>query len=296
MELKDASETLQAVRLQELRWSLELKPFHKVLYSLNKLKTLAPPPLPGRWCAALVWLFALAYVGFMGLFVVLFGIRRGEGVSWSWITTVLIQVGKELFISGPMTVLLVNTFVPRYIRPIVSKIQAQDPMPDMDHRRGKLRVRVANAFKRDVEVRLAAAKSLVASNEFEHIPCEHIATIFGVPAKRWQQHLRSERGEGKASGPQLNAFGRPIAIPGVPNISELPRLSDGRVVSPLKEETAKQVPQALQRYAVGEADDGLVVFDVLSQREPLGGRSKTPPMPTGRDERGLPPMKAYIHL
>ena len=40
-ELLQHSGTIQAVRLQELRWKAEMKPLQKILYGLNQLKTLA---------------------------------------------------------------------------------------------------------------------------------------------------------------------------------------------------------------------------------------------------------------
>jgi hypothetical protein len=211
-ELLQHSETIQAVRLQELRWKAKMQPAQQILYGLNELKTLAPPPLPGRWCEVLVWVFALAYVGFMGLFVVLFGIRRGEGASWSWMGTVAIQVGKEILISGPLQVFFINTMVPRFMAPIIESLHSEDPLV---LREGALSVRIANAFHRDMELRAAAATLLCKGGEFNYIAAEKLAAKLGVDSKRWAE----ETGGGMtaadaADAPELHQERRLFSEPG----------------------------------------------------------------------------------
>ena len=103
-----------------------------------------------------------------------------------------------------MTVLMMNTLVPRFIAPIVQKIQEDDPMPDLEGRKGKLRVRIARAYKRDEEVRLAAALALIASKDFDYIPSENVATVFGVSAQRWQSHLKEQEGSSEKETPETS--------------------------------------------------------------------------------------------
>jgi hypothetical protein len=157
-----------------------------LLWELNRLNTSPPPPLPGRLCEALIWLFALAYVAFIGLYVVLFGLSKGSDVGWAWLSAIFIQFGQEIFISGTLQVLMIRTIIPRWLAPVVAKLQSDDPMMP---RGGKLRVRIVGAFqgeeKRDLELREVAAQQIYANGQFPNVSGEELALSFGLSAKHW---------------------------------------------------------------------------------------------------------------
>jgi hypothetical protein len=186
-ELVAHNETTQAARLQELRWSASLNTQQTLLWKLNQLNTSPPPPLPGRLCEALIWLFALAYVAFIGLYVVLFGLSKGSDVGWAWLSAIFITFLEEIFISGTLQVLMIRTIIPRWLAPVVVKLQSDDPHIPTD---GKLRVRIVGAFqgeeKRDLELREVAAQQIYASGQFPNVSGEELALSFGLSAKRWK--------------------------------------------------------------------------------------------------------------
>jgi hypothetical protein len=219
LELGAALGTVQAVRLQELHWQGEMSGVQRVLFGLNQLKTRAPRPLPGKWCEALVWGFALAYITFMGLFVVLFGMRKGESVSNAWLLAVCLAVGQELLVSSTIQVLILNTLVPRFIvAPVLATLRAGEraaaarggggaqaemaravaPVAARSERGAAeaeasqaLRVRIALALKRDLEVRCAAArqmheaKFLMGGDEFAELEDGELCEMFGIDKRRW---------------------------------------------------------------------------------------------------------------
>jgi hypothetical protein len=105
--------------------------------------------------------------------------------------TVAIQVGKEVLVSGPLTVFVVNTVVPRFLAPVIKLLQSKHPM--VPHA-GVLSVRIVDAFRRDIELRAAAAKLLWKSGEFNYIGFEKLAAKLGVDPKRWRsEEIRRER-------------------------------------------------------------------------------------------------------
>jgi hypothetical protein len=264
----------------------------------------------------LVWVFALAYVGFMGLFVVLFGIRRGEGASWSWMATCVIQVGKEILVSGPLTVFFVNTMVPRFMAPIIKLLQSTDPMVPHE---GALSVRIVDAFHRDIELRAAAAKLLVEGGEFGHIEAEKLATKLGVDRKRWLEETREEREAAEAaeldlkhrdSAPKITN----VVIPSHQNMELYSHRVTHRPTSPqvvpLKVQDLECVPYGLQQYAIGKDEiDGGMVFGLSpaaammrAAREAEDHASPLPPLtpPGNRSQQGgqpeSPSQQAWIYL
>jgi hypothetical protein len=196
-QLYGMPEAVQSARLIELRWQASMSPYQKIMYKLNALKSGAPKPLPGKWCEALVWLFAITYLVFMGMFVVLFGLRKGESVSQSWLLTCLLSLGQQLLISGPLNVLFLNLLIPRYIvGPVVKRLQqvesSESKRGSLEVEKGEnLRVRIATALRRDIAVRVTAATLLYQDqrlfDDFRHrVPGTELARRFGVRPNLWE--------------------------------------------------------------------------------------------------------------
>jgi hypothetical protein len=125
-ELRSHSQPVRQARLRELYWMGQMGPVKRALYSLNQLKVQAPPPLPAVWCTTLVWVITVVYISFIALYVVLFGMRRGSGLSWRWFSTVLTQVLQEIFVSGPLQIWAVRTVIPRLLSADISRLQLKE--------------------------------------------------------------------------------------------------------------------------------------------------------------------------
>ena len=75
--------------------------------------------------------------------------------------------------------------------PVIKLLQSKHPM--VPHA-GVLSVRIVDAFRRDIELRAAAAKLLWKSGEFNYIEFEKLAAKLGVDPKRWRsEEMRRER-------------------------------------------------------------------------------------------------------
>jgi hypothetical protein len=232
----------------------------------------------------------------MGLFVVLFGIRRGEGASWSWMATCVIQVGKEILVSGPLTVFFVNTMVPRFMAPVIKLLQGSNPMVP---REGALSVRIVDAFHRDIELRAAAAKLLVfEGGEFNYIEAERLAAKLGVDRKRWLEGTREEREAAEAAELKKQKHSGPKNMAGV-----YPYQPGTPKVLPLEEQDLECVPVGLQRYAIGKGEsDGILVYDVGATQLATSMRAaRADPLPPvtpqgSRRQQEQQPSPAWIYL
>jgi len=203
-ELEALHDTMRTARLQEIHWMSKMSKCHRLLYRINQLNTKTPRPLPGKWSETMVWAFAITYVAVSGAFVVSFCLMRGQDITVSWFASIAIELVAEVFIAIPLQIFVLNTLIPRYMGPVVLKMQ-EHCAKDLGHDNVEdhveyayttcLREQISKMLGRDQDLRFDAAQVMCRSFKLKGAALtapdmgDAIRAYFGVNGDRWRDAL-----------------------------------------------------------------------------------------------------------
>jgi hypothetical protein len=99
-------------RIIEMARIERLTPWEKAIYQENSLRLDEAPKPVSLLAASLGWIFILSFVLLTGFYILLFAIKRGPSVSWSWLSCFLQAIAVEVLVVVPMKVLIFNVALP----------------------------------------------------------------------------------------------------------------------------------------------------------------------------------------
>jgi hypothetical protein len=99
-------------RIIEMARMERLTPWEKAIYQENSLRLDEAPKPVSLLAATLGWIFILSFVLLSGFYILLFAIKRGPSVSWSWLSCFLQAIAVEICVVVPMKVLIFNVALP----------------------------------------------------------------------------------------------------------------------------------------------------------------------------------------
>jgi len=124
--LADINPADRKAKVMEMYREARMNTFEKMAYKYNKLNYEALEKPISKTAVVFIYLILLLYLGVTGLFLILFGTRRGPTVTNSWLYSLLFGLFNDLCITCPIKVWFLNGLLPFYARSWIKRINTKD--------------------------------------------------------------------------------------------------------------------------------------------------------------------------